>query len=146
MTKRSVIAMGILALAFLAAAQQSQTSRTLKVKLNYTGSGTVDAKHKIFVFLFDSPDFMQGNGMPIASGSATAKNETVTISGISASPVYVVAAFDPSGGYDGTSGPPPQGSSMGMYSVEPGKPAPVSLEAGKTAQVELAFDDAFKMQ
>jgi hypothetical protein len=33
-----------------------------------------------------------------------------------------------------------------MYSKTPGQPAPVKVEAGKTASVELTFDDTVKMQ
>jgi hypothetical protein len=146
MKRRLLVAMGICALAGLAVAQESsKADRSLKVKLNYSGAGKVDAQHKIFLFLFDSPDFMQGGAMPIASQTASAKDETVTFSGLSASVVYVAAAFDASGGYDGMSGPPPSGSSMGMYSKEPGKPAPINLEAGKTTEIELKFDDSSKM-
>ena len=61
-------------------------------------------------------------------------------------PIGGVAAFDPKGGYDGMSGPPPAGSSLGMYSKDTGTPAPVNLEAGKTAHIDLAFDDTAKMQ
>jgi hypothetical protein len=139
------LAVSLLGLALLANAQ-SKPDRTLEVKLNYTGAGKVDQNHKIFVFLFDTPDFMQGNAMPIANQAATAKDQTLTFSGLSAATVYAVAAFDPKGGYDGMSGPPPAGSSLGMYSKEPGTPGAVNLEAGKTARVDLAFDDTAKMQ
>jgi uncharacterized protein (DUF2141 family) len=139
------LAATIVTLALLANAQ-SKPDRTLQVKLNYTGSGKVDQDHKIFVFLFDSPDFMQGNAMPFASQAATAKDGTLTFSNLTVSTVYVVAAFDPKGEYDGMMGPPPAGASMGMYSKEAGKPAPVNLEPGKTAHIDLAFDDSAKMQ
>jgi len=36
--------------------------RGLRVKVHYKGSGTVDEKHKILVFLFDSPEFGHSNG------------------------------------------------------------------------------------
>jgi hypothetical protein len=140
-----LLAVSLVALAILANAQ-SKPDRTLEVKLNYTGAGKVDQNHKIFIFLFDTPDFMQGNAMPIGSQSATAKDQTVTFSGLSAATVYAVAAFDPKGEYDGMSGPPPTGSSLGMYSKDPGTPGPVNLEAGKTTHVDLAFDDTSKMQ
>jgi hypothetical protein len=143
------LAVSLVAWALLAndnANAQTKPDRTLEVKLNYTGAGKVDQNHKIFVFLFDSPDFMQGNGMPIGSQSATAKDQTVTFSNLSAATVYVAAAFDPKGEYDGMSGPPPAGSSMGLYFKDPGTPAPVNLEAGKTAHIDLAFDDSIKMQ
>lgn len=142
--RSSLLVASVITLALFAGAQ-TKADRTLKIKLNYTGSGKVDAGHKIFVFLFDSPDFMQGGVMPIASESATAKDQTVTLSGLSADVVYVAAAFDPNRTYDGASGPPPTGSSMGLYSKEPGKPAPIKLEPGKTAEVELSFNDTVKM-
>ncbi len=126
-------------------AEKKAASRTLKVKLNYTGSGTVDAEHRVMFFLFDTPEFMQGSAMPIGSASASAKDETVVFSDVQTSPVYVVATYDPTGGYDGQSGPPPSGSSMGMYSKTPGTPEPVKIEPGETTEIELAFDDSFKM-
>jgi len=146
---------GLLTLALIApAAQQEKPAektekqaapRVLKVKLNYTGSGQVDSKHPIFVFLFDTPDFAQGGAMPVGSLSASAKNETVVFSNLAQSPVYVVTAYDPAGNYDGQSGPPPAGSSMGMYFKTPGSPEPVKIDPGETAQIELPFDDSVKM-
>lgn len=118
---------------------------TLKVKLNYSGAGVVDEKHQIRLFLFDSPDFVQGGVMPFASGSAASKDGIVTFPDLDKSPVYVAAIYDPSGDYDGASGPPPSGASMGMYSKTPGQPEPVKIEPGGTVQVELAFDDSAKM-
>jgi hypothetical protein len=145
------LAFGLLTTALLAPAAQEKPAdrkeapRTLKVKLNYTGSGQVDSKHPIFFFVFDSPDFAQGSVMPVASMSAKAKDETVVFNDLAQSPVYVVAAYDPSGNYDGQSGPPPSGSSMGMYSKTPGTAEPVKIEPGQTVQIELTFDDTVKM-
>jgi hypothetical protein len=151
-TTRLLLAAGLLGLTSMAAMAQTAKpdqkpaeSRTLKVKMNYTGAGKVDEKHRIFVFVFDSPAFMQGMAMPVGSGAATAKDGTVTVPNISASPVYVVAAFDPTGNYDGQSGPPPSGSPMGMYAKTPGAPEPVAIDPGKTVEITLAFDDSFKM-
>ena len=49
------------------AQEKAPAGRTLKVKLNYSGPGTVDEKHKIFVFVFDTPDFVRREDvMPIA--------------------------------------------------------------------------------
>ena len=42
-----------------ARAQEGSPLRGLRVKVHYKGSGTVDEKHKILVFLFDSPEFGQ---------------------------------------------------------------------------------------
>jgi hypothetical protein len=126
-------------------AADAAKGRTLKVKLNYTGAGPVDEKHRIFVFLFDSPDFIQGGAMPTHSQAATAKDGTLTFTDIGHSPVYISAAYDKSGTYDGQSGPPPSGSPLGMYSKTPGVPEPVNIKEGETAQIELAFDDSFPM-
>jgi len=41
----------------------AQAGRTVQVDVNCTGSGTVDASHKIFVALWDSADF---NAVPTA--------------------------------------------------------------------------------
>ena len=94
--KRLLLAAGLLGLtSMVATAQQPKAeekpaaSRTLKAKMNYTGAGTVDEKHKIFLFVFDSPDFMQGGSMPVGFGSASAKDGTITVADLSVSPVYV---------------------------------------------------------
>ena len=147
MQKSFALVAGLLFLgsAFQFAKAQEKASRTLKVKVNYTGSGTVDDKHKIQVFIFDSPDFASGNGMPTGMQMTAAKDGTVTFADVAGSPVYIATVYDPTGGYDGQSGPPPSGSSLGMYTKEPPKPAPVDIEAGKTVEIEVAFDDSAKM-
>jgi len=145
MNRRVLFAAPLVLLAVLANGQTKPQPSSLQVKLNYTGAGKVDDNHKIFIFLFDTPDFIQGNGMPIGSLTATAKDQAITFSDISASTVYIVAAFDPKGEYDGMSGPPPSGASIGLYAKEPGKPAPIAVEAGKTGKIDLPFDDTIKM-
>jgi hypothetical protein len=149
MKKYIYLALGVLLVGTLVKASNQAKpeakTRTLNVKLNYTGAGTVDEKHKIFLFIFDSPDFMQGGAMPIGMMPGSAKDGTVTFADLTSSPIYVTAAYDPSGGYDGQSGPPPSGASLGMYSKTPGKPEPVEIEAGKSATIELPFDDTAKM-
>ncbi len=151
MRKFCCLTAGMLVLALMPlAAQQPKPEekpapRTLKIKLNYTGAGTVDAKHQIIIFLFDSPDFTSGGVMPMASQSGTAKDATVTFNDLATSPVYAVAVFDPTGGYDGQSGPPPSGSSMGMYGKTPGTPDAIKIDPGKTTEIVLAFDDTAKM-
>jgi hypothetical protein len=127
-------------------AQEGSGLRGLKVKVHYKGSGTVDEKHKILVFLFDSPEFGHSNVMPFAVMSTNSKDGTVTFDDVAKSPAYVGTVYEPSGSYAERQGPPPSGSSLGMYSKTPGQPAPVKVEAGKTASVELTFDDSVKMQ
>jgi len=145
--KRVLFAAGLLGLTCMAVTAQPKPAetRTLKAKMNYTGAGTVDDKHKIVLFVFDTPDFMQGGSMPIGSGSTSAKDGTVTVSDLSVSPIYVAVAYDPKGEYDGQSGPPPSGSSMGLYAKTPGTPEPVKIEPGQTGEITVAFDDSAKM-
>jgi len=127
------------------AQDKAPATRTLKVKLKYTGSGTVDEKHRIFVFLFDTPDFIKGeNAMPIAFGSGAAKDATVTVSDIATSPVYLIAIYDPTGAYEGMS-KPPSGASLAIYGKTPGEPGPIAIEAGKTTEIDVPFDDTIKM-
>jgi hypothetical protein len=116
----------------------------VKLKLNYKGEGKVDEGHKIVVFLFDNPDFTQGNVMPIGTENVTTKDGVVTFADLSPADYYVAAIFDPEGNYDGQS-MPPSGSSIGMYTKNPPAPEPIKVEEGKTVEIELTFDDSFKM-
>jgi hypothetical protein len=149
---KRILYSGLAALALLCLAgtwqparTQEASSRTLKVKLHYSGTGLVDEKHKIFVFLFDTPDFVQGgDATPISWGSATAKDATITISAIPKSPVYLIAAYDPTGQYDASS-PPPSGSSLAIYGKTPGQPDPIGIDAGKTTEIDVRFADDMKM-
>lgn len=141
--KKFVYLMSFCLLGFLASASQGGT---LNVKLHYTGSGTVDGGHKIFVIIFNTPDFASGgSAMPVAVKAATSKDETVTFSDLTDSTVYAAASYDPTGNYDGQSGPPPSGSSLGMYSKKPGTPSPINIPPGKTTTVTMTFDDSHKM-
>ncbi len=83
--------------------------------------------------------------MPIMMKDTASKTGTVTLSDLDKSPVFVSVAYDPQGGYNEVTGPPPSGSSLGMYAKTPGTPEPIKIEAGGTAEIELAFDDSFKM-
>jgi hypothetical protein len=150
MKKYVGLGMSLLAVAIFSGAAPSQTEkapeRVLKVKVSYTGAGSVDEKHQIFVALWDSPDFMTGvGGIPIATAATSAKDGTVTFDRVTKSPVYASTAYDPKGSWDGQSGPPPSGSSLGVYSKTPGKPEPIDVPTGKTIQVEISFDDSYKM-
>ncbi len=124
----------------------AQQGLTLEVQLHYTGPGTVDATHKIFVALWDSAGFANGEGgPPVAVQSATSKNGTVTFSDVQKVPAYVSAAYDPTGNWDAQSNPP-SGSSLGMYSKTPPKPEPIDISKGKIAKVTISFDDSNKVK
>ncbi len=148
-TRRFVLGSLALGLVFLSApafAQDKKAGPTIQVQLNYTGPGTVDDKHKIYVALWDSPDFMQGGGtMPVSILPTDSKTGTVTFADVKAMPAYVSCVFDPTGSWDAASGPPPSGSALGLYSKTPGQPEPIKGASGETVKVTLAFDDTAKM-
>ncbi len=148
MFKRLILAcavLGMLAVALPGFAQQAEKPkpRTLKVKLNYTGTGTVDEKHPIMVFVWEKPDFATNPAPPIFFLNGKTKDAVLTVDDLGVSPVYVVAVFDKSGNYSGME-PPPSGASITQYGGGP-TPAPVKVEPGQTITIDLAFDDSMKM-
>ncbi len=157
MAKRRSIIMGLclflvtasvsLALQEPAPAEKSQ-GNSLKVTISYKGPGKVDENHGVYLFLFDTPDFVQNPGtvMPISFLSVRANDESATFTGLSATTVYLVAAFDEKGNYDTSSGAPPSGTPVALY--KPGDaqpPTPIKLEEGKETMIEFAFDDSVRM-
>jgi hypothetical protein len=129
-------------LAACADAQTSADRRTLQVDINYTGSGTVNASHKIYVALWASSDF--NSGPPAAVESLDSRKGTVTFSTVQSVPAYVTTAYDPTGAWDAQS-PPPSGSSLGMYTKNPPNPEPIDVAPGKTVKVSVTFDDSARV-
>jgi Ca2+-binding RTX toxin-like protein len=142
MRRLSVMCGALLLSALTISAQQGLT---LQVQLHYTGSGTVDETHKIFVALWDSAGFTGDSAPPVDVKAATSKNGSVTFTDVKKVPAYVSAAYDPTGKWDAQS-PPPSGSSLGMYSKAPPKPEPINITPGKAAKVTITFDDTQKVQ
>jgi hypothetical protein len=127
----------ILALCWTQISLKAADSRTLKVKLNYTGAGTLDEKHKIHVLIFDSDPYTSETFKPMVSKTAATKNEIVIFTALGVSPVYALAFYDKY-----ASNQPESGSPVGIYGKGPNKMAPIKLEEGKTVEIELAFDDS----
>ena len=100
-----VAAVSVLLMAGLVWAAQG---RTLKVTVNYTGSGEVSATNAIHLSVFDTHTIGQAT-VPIANVIATANGETVTVENVTASTVYLGAEYDEKGGWDGQ-GSSPSGS------------------------------------
>ena len=143
MSKRLGATLGMFALfGICALAQTSANKRTIQVDINYTGSRTVNATHKIYVALWDSLDM--SSGPPVAVLSVSSKKGAVTFSDVQRVPAYVSAAFDPTGAWDAQS-PPPSGASLGMYSKNPPNPEPIDVAPGKTVKVAITFDDSAKV-
>jgi hypothetical protein len=143
MRKRVCTTLGLcLLFAAFAVAQTSADRRTIQVEITYTGSGTVNASHKIYVALWDSRE-MSG-GPPAGVEPLDSKKGTVTFSNVQKVPAYVSTAYDPTGRWDAQS-PPPSGASLGMYSKNPPNPEPIDVDPGKTVKVSITFDDSVKV-
>jgi len=152
---KHLLSCGLLVLSLLTASarqvqgQENKAGGALQVRVDYSGSGRVDTSHKIYVALWDSPAFTDrssnGQVIPVQIQAIDSKKGETVFKSVSKSPAYVSVVYDPSGQWDAQSGPPPSGSSLGLYSKEPGKAAPIDVKAGETASVEVKFDDSVKM-
>ncbi len=114
---------------------------TVTVTVTYKGKGTVDSSHKLWVWLFDSPNIGSGS-MPIAQMSLDKNGSDAVFDGIAGDAVYVAAAFDEQGAMSGD-GPPPTGSPIGIIAGKEGAPSPV--KPGDKSVATLVFDDSFRM-
>lgn len=124
-----------------AAASARVAAGTVKVTLNYKGKGTVDGSHRVWVWLFTSPD-IGPNAMPIAELTVDQNGGVATFEGISAERVWIAAAFDEQGMMSGNA-PPPSGTPVGVYIGADG--VPKGVVPGDAATAVLTFDDSFRM-
>jgi len=165
MKRRNLILIALALFCVIAATQLSSRVATphaiLKVKLNYTGTGTVDENHRIYVLLFDSnpltasslidstseatpPAATAGVSHILRRFGASRNNETITFNYLNSSPVFAAAFTDRDGSYDGHSGPA-SGAPMGIYRKAPGQVEPIKLKDGKSVKIVLAFDDSTRI-
>ena len=112
----------------------------VKVTVKYTGKGTVDSDHRIWIWLFDTPDIGPG-AIPINEQSLDKNGATATFEGVTAGKVWVAIAYDEKGGFGGAA-PPPSGSPVTLY-MEKGTPGLVI--PGPDAAVTVTFDDSQRM-
>ena len=119
----------------------AQESGKLKVTVQYNGTGTVDSAHEITVWLFDTPNITPDTP-PVATDVLTANGGSLNFSGLPKQ-VYLAAAFDEKGDYDGTSGPPPTGTPITIHG-QAGAPAAIAT-GGAEAAVTVTFDDSVRM-
>lgn len=119
----------------------AQESGKLKVTVQYKGAGTVDTSHEIYVWLFDTPN-ITADTPPIASDVLTSNGGSLNFSGLPKQ-VYLAAAFDEKGDYDGTSGPPPPGTPITIYG-DTGAAAAIAT-GGADAAVTVTFDGSVRM-
>ena len=116
------------------------TAGTVKVTVTYKGKGTVDASHKLWVWLFDTPNIGAGS-IPIAQVSLDKNGIDAVFDNVVGDTVYVAAAFDQQGAMMGD-GPPPTGTPIGILAGKEGAPSPVTPDKGVTT---LTFDDTIRM-
>ncbi len=130
-----------------ALSQGTKPGGTIEVRVNYTGSGTVNQTHPIYVSLWNSAAFVQEGSKetPIQTKPVHSKNGTAVFNNVAGNHAYVSAVYDPSGMWKAMS-PPPAGSSLGLYADSDGKPERVTLTSEKKASIELKLDDSFKSQ
>jgi hypothetical protein len=114
---------------------------TLKVTIHYTGKGKVDAAHKLWVWVFDTPNIGPGS-MPIDQLSIDKNDADASFEGLADGKFYIAAAFDETGSMMGDA-PPPTGTPIGILGIASGAPTAVS-PGGKDPAV-LTFDDSLRM-
>lgn len=116
------------------------TAGAVKVTLHYKGKGKVDASHKLWVWIFDTPNIGPG-AMPIDQTSIDKNDSEVVFDGVAPGTVWIAAAFDEQGVMAGD-GPPPTGSPIGILMTD-GKPGGVT--PGEKGTATLTFDDTMRM-
>lgn len=138
----AVLAVGVLgeAVRVHAAALERADAGAVSVTVNYKGSGTVDGSHRVWVWLFDTPD-IGPSSMPIAQMSLEKNGETATFE-MGEGRVWIAVAYDEKGVMTGTE-PPPSGSPIGIYAASSGVPEAVT--PGPKGAVTVTFDDSQRM-
>ncbi len=118
--------------------------RSLKVTVNYTGSGDVSAANAIYLSVWDTPN-LQGGSIPIAQQIVVKNGESISFDNLTASTVYLAALYDTTGGWDAQS-VPPSGTAAGVYNPDAvGSPGAIEVDDGQTVELDFTFDDAFRM-
>ena len=117
------------------------TAGTVKVTIHYKGKGKVDTSHKLWVWVFDSPNIGAGS-MPIGQVSLDKNDAEAVFDGITVGKAYIAVAFDETGAMMGDA-PPPTGTPIGVLMGSDGAPSAVTPDG--TAPVALTFDDSLRM-
>jgi hypothetical protein len=145
MKRIAVVAAAVLTLGMMSQLTPVRAARfegagAVQVKIDYKGKGTVDASHRVWVFVFDTPSIGSGS-MPIAMDSVE-KNGAVATFDVAGDKVWIAVAYDESGTMTGD-GPPPPGSPIAIYGGNPA--APEAVATGAKAPVTITFDDSQRM-
>jgi hypothetical protein len=145
---RTLILAMALALAVTAPAgaleeQAKPDAASVNVTVKYTGKGTVDANHKLWVWLFDSPEIGPG-AIPIAEEPIEKNGGVARFTNVTAAQVYIAVAYDEKGGFAGNA-PPPTGSPIAIHGQKAATDKPEPVAPGAKAHVTMTFADATRM-
>lgn len=141
---RLVAVLAVVALAGTIGLRAAQaTEGELGVTIEYKGTGTVDQDHRVWIWLFDTPN-ITADTMPLATGVVAENGKAYQFVGLPKE-VYIAAAYDEKGGYDGSSGPPPQGTPITIHGMATSGAATAVPTGGVDAKVVVAFDDSMRM-
>ena len=119
----------------------SAAAGTVKVTVHYKGKGKVDASHKLWVWVFDTPNIGPGS-MPLDQLALDKNDIEAVFEGVAADKVWIAVAYDESGGMTGD-GPPPPGTPIGILAGTDG--APIAVMSGAKDTAVLTFDDSQRM-
>lgn len=143
MSSMRVAGFAVLSMVMMAGLVWAAQGRTVKLTVNYEGSGEVSATSAIYVAAWDTPN-VQSGAVPIGAQVVTENGGVASLENLSASTVYLTVIYVP-GGWDQASAPP-SGSSIGIYNPEGGfAPGAIEVGDGQTVEVELSFDDTILM-
>jgi hypothetical protein len=120
---------------------EHMSAGTVKITVTYKGKGPVDTSHKLWVWLFDTPNIGPG-AMPIDQIALDKNGTDAVFENVAGDKVYVAVAFDEKGAMMGD-GPPPTGTPIGIFTGPDGMPNGVT--PGGKDPVALTFDDTIRM-
>jgi hypothetical protein len=121
-----------------------QAASDVKVTVKYAGKGAVDADHRLWVWLFDTPEISAGS-IPIAEMSIEKNGGTASFPSVGAAQVYIAVAYDEKGGFVGQA-PPPPGSPVAFYGAKGPNDPPMGVAPGPKGVVAVTLTDANRMQ
>lgn len=123
-----------------APAEARVAAAAVKVTVHYKGKGDVDSTHKIWVWLFDTPNIGAGS-MPLDQLALDKNGAVAEFANVSAGQVWIAVAFDQQGVMTGQE-PPPSGSPIAIHGA---MGAPAAVTPGDKAAVTITFDETMRM-
>ena len=111
------------------------------ITVHYKGQGTVDSQHKLWIWVFDTPNIGPA-AMPVREESLAASGGSVLVDGLTEDRVWIAVGYDERGGSTGNA-PPAPGSPISIYSTGGG--APTGVATVDRTEAIVTFDDSLRM-